>query len=189
MVYATSGICQHSVIYFGPYEVHLNQLSCSCSGEYIYIGVSFFLRANYRIYAATIYVINLPENLPFLSILFYVIRTRFDKVTVLSFWYSFHSVQNRCKQFDRVRGEVVCTYRCFPTPPKDDVRQGSSEPQRRFRRSLVHVILWWCWETSIGTNNFTACAVKLFASVLNTVKTISEWKYCNFVKSHPNYIK
>ena len=70
----------------------------------------FFLRTNYRIYTATIYVIKLSENLPFLSILFYVIRTRFDKVTVFSFWHSFHSVQNRCKQFDRMRGEVVCTY-------------------------------------------------------------------------------
>ena len=26
--------------------------------------------------------------------------------------------------------------------PNYDVRQGSSEPQRRFRRSLAHVILW-----------------------------------------------
>ena len=116
MVYATSGICQHSVIYFGLYEVHLNQLSCSCSGEYIYIGVSFFLQTNYRIYAATIYVIKLPENLPFLSILFYVIRTRFDIVTVFSFWYSFHSVQNRCKQVHCARGELVCTYWHFTTP-------------------------------------------------------------------------
>ena len=140
MVYAISGICQHSVIYSGLYEVHLNQLSCSCSGKYIYIGVSFFLRTNYRIYAAAIYVIKSSENLPFLSILFYVIRTRFDKVTVFSFWYSFHSVQNRCKQFDHARGEVVCTYSRFPTPPKDDVRQGSSEPALGFRRSLVHVI-------------------------------------------------
>ena len=140
MVYAISGICQYSVIYSGPYEVHLNQLSCRCSGEYIYIGVSFFLRTSYRIYTATIYVIKSSENLPFLSILFYVIRTRFDKVTVFSFWYSFHSVQNRCKQFHRTHGEVVCTYWCFPTPPKDDVRQGSSQPALGFRRSLAHVI-------------------------------------------------
>ena len=107
MVYAISGICQYSVIYSGLYEVHLNQLSCSCSGEYIYIGVSFFLRTNYRIYTATIDVIKLSENLPFLSILFYVIRTKFERVTAFSFWYSFHSVQNRCKQLHRVRGEVV----------------------------------------------------------------------------------
>ena len=100
----------------------------------------FSLRANYRIYTATIYVIKSSENLPFLSILLYVIRTIFDKVTVFSFWYSFHSVQNRCKQFDCMRGEVVCTYWHFPTPPKHDVRQGLSEPQRRFRRSLAHVI-------------------------------------------------
>ena len=140
MIYAISGIFQYSVIYSGLYEVHLNQLSCSCSGEYIYIGVSFFLRTNYRIYTAPIYVIKSPENQPFLSILSHVIRTRFDKVTVFSFWYSFHSVQNRCKQFDRTRGEVVCTYWHFPTPPKDDVHQGSSEPQRRLRRSLAHVI-------------------------------------------------
>ena len=140
MVYAISGIYQYSVIHSGLYEVHLNQLSCRCSGEYIYIGVSFFLRTNYRIYTATIYVIKSSENLPFLSILFHVIRTRFDKVTVFSFWYSFHSVQNRCKQFDRAWGKVVCTYWRFPTPPKDDVRQGSSEPQRRFRRFLAHII-------------------------------------------------
>ena len=63
------------------------------------------------------------------------------------------------------------------------------EPALGFRRSLAHVILWWCCETSICTNKFTARAVKLFASVLNTVKTISERKYCNFVRSPPNYIK
>ena len=33
----------------------------------------------------------------------------------------------------------------FPTPPKDDVRQRSSEPQRRFRWSLAHVIAWSKW--------------------------------------------
>ena len=140
MVCAISGICQYSVIYSGLYEVHLNQRSCSCSCEYIYIGVSFFLANYYRIYTATVYVIKLSEILPFFSILFYVIRTRFDKVTVFSFWYSFHSVQNRCKQFDRTCGEVVCTYWCFPTPPKDDMCQGLSEPQHRLRRSLAHVI-------------------------------------------------
>ena len=140
MVYAISGIWQYSVIYSGLYEVHLNQLSCSCSGEYIYIGVSFFLRTNYRIYTAKIYVIRSSENLPFLSISFYVIWTRSDKVTVFSFWYSFHSVQNRCKQLHRAHGEVICTYWHFTTPPKDDVCQGLSEPQCRLRRSLAHVI-------------------------------------------------
>ena len=77
----------------------------------------FSLWANYRIYTATIYVIKSSENLPFLSILLYVIRTIFDKVTVFSFWYSFHSVQNRCKQFDRARWS--CLYLLtFPNTTK-----------------------------------------------------------------------
>ena len=90
---------QYSIIYSVIYEVHLNQLSCSFSCEYIYIGISFFLRTNYKIYIATIYVITLSKILPILSILFYVIRTRSDKVTTFSFICCFHSVQNRYKQF------------------------------------------------------------------------------------------
>ena len=131
---------QYSIIYSVIYEVHLNQQSCSFSCEYIYLGISFFLRTNYRIYIAISYVIRSSEILPSLSILFYVIRTRSDKVTVFSFRCCFQSVQNRCKQFHHARGEVVCTYWRFTTPPKDDVCQGSSEPALGFRRSLAHVI-------------------------------------------------
>ena len=52
---------------------------------------------------------------------------------------------NTCKQFHRARGETVCSSwetSTWATRPNYDVCQGSSEPQRRFRRSLVHVILW-----------------------------------------------
>ena len=54
---------------------------------------------------------------------------------------------NMCKQFHRTCGETVClswesSTEIRTTQPNYDVRQGSSEPQRRFRRSLAHVILW-----------------------------------------------
>ena len=114
----------------------------------------FFLRANYKIYTATINVIKSSEILPFLFILFYVIRRRSDKVTVFSFWYCFHSIQNRCKQLHHARGELVCTYWCFTTPPKDDVRQGSSEPQRRTPESPLEG-----WFPKSGIFQFSVCPI------------------------------
>ena len=57
-----------------------------------------------------------------------------------------------------------------------DVRQGSSEPALGFRRSLAHVIIWRCCSSrtfSTCTNNFTACAVKLFAFVWTTCCCLS----------------
>ena len=43
------------------------------------------LRTNYVRHAATIYIVQLSGILPFFSILFYVIRSRSDRVTVFSF--------------------------------------------------------------------------------------------------------
>ena len=98
----------------------------------------FFLRTNHGIYIAKIYVIKSSEILPFLSILFYVIRRRYDKVTVFSFWYCFHSVQNRCKQFDCVHGEVVCTL-TFPNTTK-----GWRVPRIVWTPAQVQTILGTC---------------------------------------------
>ena len=52
--------------------------------------------------------------------------------------------------------------------PSYDVHQGSSEPALGFRQSWVYIIVWLCCSSrtlSTWANNFTTCAVKLFAFV------------------------
>ena len=134
---------------------------------WIHLYSCFFSFANnYRIYTATIYVIKSSENLPFLSILFYVIRTRFDKVTVFSFWYSFHSVQNSCKQFHRAHSEVVCTYWRFPTPPKvGSWPTVSSNSASYIQKRLGQMNTFWQGHTFVTQDLvkfhwFTLCSVQ-----------------------------
>ena len=77
------------------------------------------LRTNYVIHTATIYIVQLSEILLFFSILFYVIWSRSDRVTVFSF---------------RIANMTCCD------DISDDVRRSSSEPQLGLRRASLHVI-------------------------------------------------
>ena len=98
-VYTISGIRQYSVIYSVIYKAHVNQLSCSFL---INASVVVFLFCAQII--EYLYVVKSSLILIFLSILFYVIQSRSDKVTVLS-----------------VRmANINCS---------NNMQQGSSEPQ------------------------------------------------------------
>ena len=79
----------------------------------------FNLRNKYVRHTATIYIGQLFGILPFFSILFYVIWSRSDRVTVFSF---------------RIANMTCCD------DISDDVRRSSSEPQLGLRRVSSHVI-------------------------------------------------
>ena len=107
-----------------PTYFHISKLRIYLCRLYEYVrthNLQMFLisRTNYVIHTATIYIVQLSGILLFFSILFYVIRSRSDRVTVFSF---------------RIVNMTCCD------DISDDVRRSSSEPQLGLRRASSHVI-------------------------------------------------